>query len=127
MAFWCPQCETSGTLTITHTLELPPDRQLEEITLQVVNCRRCGFSGLAVYEEARRGRLDGDNWQHIGYQIRNAEVGQLIDDILACPEPHNPRCNCPTHRAYGKQDAKGLWVGLTGLTVKGQFRLVLAT
>ena len=54
MSFACPECLTKS-LKITAKLELPPDSRSDEITVQVVACSRCGFAGVAVYEESRRG------------------------------------------------------------------------
>ncbi len=68
MPFQCPECSTK-TLKITHKLELPPDSRSDEITLQIIECSGCGFGGIAVYEESRRGALDDDSFDHTGYRV----------------------------------------------------------
>lgn len=59
MAFICPQCFGKGTLEIKVSMQLPSDSRSDEIALQTVGCSQCGFQGLAVYEESRRGTLGG--------------------------------------------------------------------
>ena len=69
MAFLCPACDAAGGLKITRRLELPPDSRSDEITLQIVRCRRCNFEGLAIYEESRRGALGDEAVDHRGYMV----------------------------------------------------------
>ena len=123
MPFQCPDCTTSGSLRITARLELPSDSRSDEIALQIVECTRCGFAGLAVYEESRRGALDEELVDHTGHHVSTATVKALRQAIRACPSPTNPHCACPTHKQYGRRDAGGRWDGLAGLDVKGVFRM----
>jgi hypothetical protein len=110
---------------ISQALELPGDRDSDEITLQVVECMRCKFRGLAVFEESHRGSMFDDAWRHTGYQVRDAEVAQVNDLLQACPHPYDSHCTCPAHTTFSKSDRIGNWIGLEGLTVKGTFRMVL--
>ncbi len=64
----CPDCQ-ANPLKITQSLELPSDIRNDEITLQIVHCDECGFHGLAVYQESRRGALDSESWEHEGYRV----------------------------------------------------------
>ena len=56
MAFLCPDC-SAKSLIIAMRLELAPDSRWDEITLQTIACASCGFRGVAVYRESRRGAL----------------------------------------------------------------------
>ena len=55
MPFLCPQCSTPPSLKIKAKIELAPDSGSDEVALQVVECPRCHFSGVAAYQESRRG------------------------------------------------------------------------
>jgi len=112
MPFRCPQCKTRDSLDITAAIELPPDRQTEEIALQVICCSACTFRGLAVYEEARGSVIESESWKHIGYWVSPDAVDSVLRAIQACPEPRNARCACASHGALGKKDIKGIWSGL---------------
>ncbi len=58
MSFQCPRCADFQSLEIETSLQLFKGRCDNEITLQIVECQRCQFSGAAVYEEGRRGAVD---------------------------------------------------------------------
>ncbi len=104
MSFQCPECSSPGSLTITSKIELPQDSRSDEITLQVIQCGTCGFAGLAVYEESRRGSLDSDSFQHFGYHVDAADLQAVKEKIKRCPKPGNPRCQCSAHLELGKRD-----------------------
>mgnify|MGYP001769854111 FL=1 len=112
MAFRCPQCKTRDSLQIVLSMDLPPDRMSEELSLQVVACRDCGFRGLAVYEVARGDCPESESWKHIGYWGSPDAVDSISAAIRSCPEPRNPRCACEFHASLGKKDLRGLWSGL---------------
>lgn len=120
MPFRCPQCGGS-TLRITRRLELPPDSRSDEITLQVIRCSSCGFGGIAVYQESRRGGLDGESVDHSGYRVRPADLRALERQIRACPRPGDRRCSCSTHRTVGRRNEYGRWVGLDDLEWEERF------
>jgi len=111
MSFRCPQCQTANTLEIIESIDLLPDRNCDEISLQVVGCSACSFRGLAVYEEYLHA-AEADLWKHIGFWVSRDAVESVLQAIRSCPEPHNPHCNCPAHISLGKQDVYGSWRGL---------------
>lgn len=121
MPFLCPECSTSKSLMITSKLELPPDNRSDEITLQVVECSGCGFAGIAVYEESRRGSFDSDSFDHAGYRVRSKDLEALRKTIRACPSPTNGRCKCAAHRKLGRQNTSGRWTGLDDIHLEGSF------
>lgn len=129
MPFYCPQCGGRGSLEISQGIELAPDARSDEITLQVVDCKDCGFSALAVYEETRRGSFESDGWQHQGFIVAEADLAAVRETIQSCPDPHNGRCRCPAHRSLGELDNQGCWQGLEGVLQysgpSGQFSLIL--
>jgi hypothetical protein len=111
MSFICPG-RRGNRLRIASSLELPPDRWWDEITLQVVECPECGFRGATVYEESRRGALDSEAWNHRGLRLAEVPLQSLIRDVAACPEPRNSACRCTTHQEWARTDAAGKWLGL---------------
>ncbi len=130
MPFRCPQCHSPASLEIARSIELPPDSRSDEITLQVVECSGCGLRAIAVYEESRRGRLDSECWEHSGYQVSFAALERLDRLIDACPDPHNPRCVCPSHRILAGADERrspyGRWRGLEELEIIAFFPMETA-
>jgi hypothetical protein len=112
VAFRCPQCLTPEGLEIEAAMELPPDRQTEEITLQVIGCRVCGFRGLAVYEEARGSFHGVESFKHIGYWVSADAVESVSKAIINCPDAHNRLCECASHTALGQKNLNGEWRGL---------------
>jgi hypothetical protein len=121
MPFQCPECQ--GTLRITARLELPPDSRSDEITLQTVRCQDCGFAGIAVYEESRRGALDAESVDHRGFRIGAADLRALRRQMRSCPESSNPRCGCAAHQALGRKDGSGRWAGLSDVTLGDWFAM----
>jgi hypothetical protein len=126
MSFFCPQCFYPGSLEITFSLQLPADSRSDDISLQVVECNGCGFRGLAVYEESRRGRLDAEAWEHTGYRIAEADLTPLIALMRSCPDPLNGRCGCDAHRTFGMTGPNGRWQGLLDVQTAGTFSMRLA-
>src|SRR5215470_18116869 len=122
MAFKCPAC-LGSSLKIGVGLELPPVYD-DEIQLQMVKCEGCGFRGIAVYRESRRGSLESNSFWHLGYEVSDEDMEFMLNGIQRCPAPTNRKCQCETHLAWGKQD----WGAPRGrgLTVKREFRMELA-
>ncbi|HVG45555.1 MAG TPA: hypothetical protein VM890_12530 [Longimicrobium sp.] len=112
MPFACPECGSPGSLRITSSIELPPDSRSDEIALQLVACARCGFRAAAVYEESRRGGLDSEAVDHVGYRMTGEALDSLAARIGACPETRNRGCGCESHRRLGRTDDSGRWRGL---------------
>ena len=112
MAFQCPECQSPGSLRITSSIELPPDSRSDEIALQLVACARCGFRAAAVYEESRRGSLDSEAVDHVGYRVARETLESLATQVAACPQPENRGCDCESHRILGRTDDSGRWCGL---------------
>ena len=125
MGFACPECSAPQGLRIRAKIELPPDSRSDEITLQVVECSRCGFAGIAVYEESRRGGLDSESFSHIWYRVAPQAVADVKSKILQCPRPKDPHCECSTHSTLGMKDRAGRWSGLSEWPSEGEFELRL--
>ena len=124
MPFLCPKCSTKS-LRITSRIELRPDSRSDEIALQIVECSRCGFAGIAIYEESRRGALDSESTDHTGYRVSPDDLIALRKTIKRCPRPSNRRCRCPAHRTLSRKDASGRWSALDDIHREGAFRLAL--
>ena len=125
MPFLCPECSISQSLKIKAKIELPPDSRSDEITLQIVECSRCRFAGIAVYEESRRGALDSESFSHVGYRVSAKDLGMLKRTIKQSPKPNDPRCECSAHRAMGGRDVGGRWNGLQEINCGERFELIL--
>ena len=114
MSFYCPDCQRP-TLEIGLRMELPSDSRSDEIAVQIVTCSACGFAGVGVYEESRRGALDSESWDHTVYRMPPAALEQLRQALRRCPDPANPRCPCESHQRLGRRNETGRWVGPEGL------------
>ncbi len=123
MPFLCPECSTSKSLRIGVRIELPPDSRSDEIALQIVECSHCGFAGIAVYEESRRGAMGDESFDHAGFRVSAADVKALRKLIKQCPDPRNKRCKCSVHRRLGRKDASGRWDGLSDIEREGRFNM----
>ena len=125
MPFQCPECSFPSSLRITSRIELPPDSRSDEISLQVIQCRNCGFAGLAIYEESRRGALDSEIIHHIGYHVHPEDLKTIKGMIHRCPNPKDPRCTCASHLELRKKNAYGRWDGLSGMRLGLSFDMKL--
>ena len=125
MVFVCPRCR-GGSLTITARIELPPDSRSDEIAVQTLNCSGCGFAGLGVYEESRRGRLDADSVHHRGYHVDAATLASIARRIRHCPKPKDAGCRCRTHRSLDRVNEDGRWNWLETIPHTETFTLQLA-
>ena len=108
MPFRCPEC-LAESLEIGLSMQLPPDSRSDEIVLQVVSCERCGFGGLAVYEESRRGALGAEAWNHTGYWVSEEAMAEIASLIKRCPEPDKTACQCPAHLELSRRDDHDRW------------------
>jgi hypothetical protein len=117
----CPVCSIDRSLKIVLAMALPPDNRSDDIILQVVRCSQCGFRGLAVYQESRRGALDSESWEHIAYQVPTSDVKAISSVIRSCPAPKDQRCQCAAHLKLGQRDAGGRWCGLQELSLKDSY------
>lgn len=106
MTMRCPFCEASGTLNISHRLELPPDHRSDEVTLQIVACAGCGVEAGAIYEESRRGA--SETYNHFAFEVDDLSLRRLKGQITSCPEPRNKRCTCQAHLDLAGKAAYGL-------------------
>ena len=122
MSFQCHACHQQR-LSIVLSIELTPDSRSDEITLQLIACSVCGWEGMAIYEESRRGALDSATFSHVGYQLPRGEVELLRALILACPSRRNPFCTCKAHQSLGHQSAAGRWDGLQAIRHRDPFPL----
>lgn len=120
MPFVCPAC-SGESLKIALALELPPSDYDDEITLQTVLCESCGFRGLAVYRENRRGSMERSSWHHRGYEVGDEELTSLSRLLSLCPSPGDPRCGCPTHAELSRYDWAA--VGANNVPVKRDFEM----
>jgi hypothetical protein len=126
MAFRCPDCSGVNSLAILRSIELPADSRSDEITVQITACRSCGFRGLAVYEESRRGALDRESVDHRGYRVDPQTFARYEGMLRRCPSPRDPHCGCKTHQILSAWDARGRWVGQQDLDRKDSFPMEVA-
>jgi hypothetical protein len=122
MGFICPRCR-AVSLKITSSIELPPDSRSDEIAVQTLKCTKCGFAGLGVYEETRRGGLDSESVYHRGYYMNNSTIASLEKNINQCPKPKKHGCHCRIHRSFGCTNEFGRWNWLEKIPHKETFIL----
>ena len=93
--FVCPRC-AAASLVIHGVMELGPDDDSDERSLQQIACAACSFTGCALYEESRRGA--GDAWRHTAHDAA-AAVTALAQALTACLAPRDHSCSCAAHDA----------------------------
>ena len=120
----CGECKKTNVLQIIQSLVLPPDSRSDDIIVQVVQCANCGFRGLAVYEESRRGGMDSESWSHTAYHVSADDMKTVSAAIRSCSSPKNPKCPCRAHRELGKRDRGGRWNGLQNITLEDSFPIL---
>jgi|SRR5579864_5517577 len=103
MAFECPSC-SAPTLEISFSLELTPQGDDDEVTMQTLKCAGCDFHGVGVYRESRHGSLSSESWSHQGYPVNDEALERIYEALLLCPRPRDRRCSCPTHAAFAHQN-----------------------
>ncbi len=124
--FICPECGEVGSLNITSAIDIEYDSRSDEISLQLIECSACGFRGVAVYEESRRGSLDSECTDHYGYKMDKAEIESLIALISRCPRPRDESCACETHKTLNRRNETGRWDALDDFKNTGYFTMELA-
>ena len=122
MQIICPRC-LALSMKITSSIELPPDSRSDEITVQTLKCSKCGFAGLGVYEESRRGRLDSESIDHRGYYMDDSSLASIERMIRQCPEPNQSGCQCRIHRFLSCVNEFGKWNWLDKIAHKETFKL----
>ena len=122
MVFVCPRC-LGGTLQINSSIELAPDSRSDEISVQIPKCSKCGFAGLGVYEETRRGGLDSESLYHRGYYIDDSTLVLAEKLIRQCTKPKKSGCKCRVHRSLGRVDEFGRWIWLESIPHEETFKL----
>ena len=113
MELICPGCGRA-TLEIVASLEMGPDDSSDENQIQAVRCESCLFTGVAVYEESRRG--SDDAWHHFGYPISTEAYDELAGRLQSCGSPHSSGCDCAAHAFY-RVFKDGYWRGLDRLSI----------
>jgi hypothetical protein len=111
MAFSCPECASPASLVITSGLELAPDANWDEISVQILRCANCGFCGVALYQESRRGAFGDSLVVHQGYAVALQNFRILEQAIAACPSPGDHHCECRSHALIEQVYASGAWRG----------------
>lgn len=109
MFYICPECLGKGTLEITQTIHLPPDSQIDDVVVQILECHNCHYRGAAVYEEIRFDGHQTESWEHLGYVVNKVQLDALGALIAGCDDPQNPACPCQVHVLLGAVDKKGRW------------------
>ncbi len=122
-AFICPKCSTKGTLEISQSIALPPDNRSDDIIIQILACRQCGFRGGAIFEESRRGAMTGESWQHTGFLVRDIQLDALIAVMSGCPDPNNINCLCQVHTLLAHKNKRGTWQRPAGFDDQRTFSL----
>ena len=122
MGFLCPRCH-GGSIKITSSIELPPDSRSDEISVQILRCSKCGFAGLGIYEETRRGRLDSESVNHRGYFVDDSALDSIEKMIRQCPKPKKSGCRCRIHSSLGRVNEFGRWNWLEKIPRKETFQL----
>lgn len=124
MTFICPTC-SKDSLMIDSSIELPPDSRSDEISVQIVRCFECGFVGLAIYEESRRGSLDSETFHHQGYYVVDTLLNSIRETIESCPNPKKSRCKCYAHKTIYQINEHGTWNWLEKLPLIKEFQMVI--
>lgn len=124
MPFRCPECLVPESLEIILKIELPPDSHAAEIALQIVECSKCGFAGIAVYKETRQGDLGLEPFVHIGYRVSEDCLNRFKRTVEQCPEPNNRRCKCSAHSWLSQKDVNGRWSTVDDFPREGAFELI---
>lgn len=122
MPFKCPKC-LGASMKITSSIELPPDSRSDEITVQTIKCTKCGFTGLEIYEETRRGSLNEDCIHNYGIYIDNLTYESMKKTFRQCPKPKESDCQCKTHHSLNQVNEFGRWNWLERFSQKKSFEL----
>ena len=118
MAFKCPACE-GGSLEIELSMELPWDGGAVERSVAIVKCEGCGFRGISVYEESRRGSMDSESFWSFVYEVSEKDLQLMASGFALCPDHQNKDCQCETHLSWGTLH----WLFPKHVTTKRWFRM----
>lgn len=113
MGFKCPNC-SDYTLKITQNLDLPPDRDSDEISIQIIKCLKCNLETISVYKESRRGNLNEYSYQHTGYMLPQQELNKIKRHIR-----YNPKC-------FETYDESHRWIWINSQNPKESFPIINA-
>lgn len=80
MSLICPECERPY-LKVTKSVDIAPDDKWDEIAVQTIKCSSCGFEGIAVYRESRRGPMGQELVHHIGYKADKGTIAKVKKDL----------------------------------------------
>ena len=105
MEFICPRCR-GVSMKITSNIDLPPDSRSDEVSIQIIKCSKCGFAGLGIHEETRRGKLDSESVNHRGYYLDDSTLASLEKRISNAQSQRNLVANA---------ESIALWVAQTNL------------
>lgn len=114
MSFVCNVCNAK-TVELDKVLELGPDDDDDEVSLQTAHCTACDARFLAVYEESRRG--SGDAWHHEAWTADAPTLAEVEALLAACPTPRDHRCACSTHASLREGGYRRLLIG-TGFRLR---------
>lgn len=83
-------------MKIKESVDLGSDDRYDERAIQELACA-CGFSGLALYEESRRGHFRGEVVHHTGYRYPLEDgwqqgAGRLYDTIRVIQDTFPMTC-----------------------------------
>ena len=107
--YLCPECQAPA-FAIALSVDMPSDGDSDDIAIQIARCAGCSFECAAKYEESRRGGLDSECVHHVWFRMPADHQARLKALLEECPERHNPRCTCSTHRLLATQTG-GRWDG----------------
>ncbi len=117
----CPSCQ-KPSLLVDLTFEVGKDTEWDQITLQVLRCKECDFTGLGL--DCASFKSGGEGRDHSGYPV-NAILTKILSGLLrTCSKRRDPNCRCLAHRLVGRRDPAGYWKGI-GLN-EGGFKMDMA-
>ncbi|HUS63973.1 MAG TPA: hypothetical protein VMZ28_05480 [Kofleriaceae bacterium] len=105
--FLCPRCAATA-LDIAGVVDLGADDDSDDRSLQQIACTACPFTGVAFYEESRRG--SGDAYHHTAHDAP-AAAAALARALAACPTPRAASCTCPAHEDLRRSVTDHTWLG----------------
>ena len=123
MFYICPRCLGQGTLEINQSIHLPPDNRSDDVVVQILDCQSCQYRGGAIYQESRRGGLDTESWEHLGYVVNKVQLDALAALIAGCNDQQNPACPCQVHVLLGAADFNGRWCLPSGFDRQRSFTM----
>jgi hypothetical protein len=126
MGLVCPKCSETN-MKIVSQIQLPPDSRSDEVSVQILKCKKCNFKGLAVYEESRRGPLDDESIHHRVFNVSETLLREIKEKISLCPTPKKINCKCMTHFELKKKDNLGRTILINDLNDFESFEICFRT